>query len=733
MRFWFLFAVIIFNQQALAQGVDFDKEFPLSEEDLYAPLIGENGELPSDYNALNTTNAEIVEPQAPENSQIDAEFERFYQENAQAIQEVAEPIYAEPTEGLGFVPQQSAESAEELSTEGNIQPPKNAKSIAVKDLPKASSEQLAQQQNEAQNAQTAESLKALENSVEKMELTIESIINKGLAAENSEKASVKPLNDMPVLTNLTEADVASVGLLNADSGFNNNVFDTVSRESAENFIQKVTTSNLQSTSLNKLVLNLLLTQANAPEGDNQSNSSWLAFRIQNLFNLGEFRHAELLLSKAGLTPQNLNQHEGLPAIWVQSKLVQGDLQSACPFVRENILNAGNVFWRKALLTCQLLTGDEKGFELSLNMLDQKTRREDALLYSLFDAVQGNADMPILKVDQELSALHTAVLLSSPDLVTPNIVPLLPDVALNKLAKNVALNMSLRIQAAESLVERFNFFDDIALLGLLYDKADFDPKVVESPGVERFAEAEVDGSIARALLWQGAKVSGLPSTRALTMKALWDRAYRDKMFRLAARLKPELRGIQADTNLAWLAPQVIEHSLLNGDFEHAQTWWGALKSNRSLSNQLAQKRAEIAIYMSFVEKEVSTPNFNQWLKTKSMSDEQDRQFIEMLLSLLEASEITFPDHVWQEMAQHITSYANQSQDMGALWLRLLGNHLEKQNMVPALNLIYQPFVEYKMDQVSVQTLSNVMTSLNFLGLSDTALNLTFEALIDTSKL
>ena len=81
MRFWFLFAVIIFNQQALAQGVDFDKEFPLSEEDLYAPLIGENGELPSDYNALNTTNAEIVEPQAPENSQIDAEFERFYQEN----------------------------------------------------------------------------------------------------------------------------------------------------------------------------------------------------------------------------------------------------------------------------------------------------------------------------------------------------------------------------------------------------------------------------------------------------------------------------------------------------------------------------------------------------------------------------------------------------------------------------------------------------------------------------
>ena len=138
-------------------------------------------------------------------------------------------------------------------------------------------------------------------------------------------------------------------------------------------------------------------------------------------------------------------------------------------------------------------------------------------------------------------------------------------------------------------------------------------------------------------------------------------------------------------------------------------------------------------MSFVEKEVSTPNFNQWLKTKSMSDEQDRQFIEMVLSLLEASEITFPDQIWQEMAQHITSYANQSQDMGALWLRLLGNHLEKQNMVPALNLIYQPFVEYKMDQVSVQTLSNVMTSLNFLGLSDTALNLTFEALIDTSKL
>ncbi len=728
MRIAYSFVVLSFVISiAQAQEVDFDKEFPLSDEELYAPLIGENGELPSDYN--DTQNANVIN--APNTQQSDDAFERFYQQNADAIQEVTEPVYGEPSEALGYVPQNNAE-AEQTP----VEIPKNAKSISVNSLPKTSDAENAQSQAESQNENSAQQLNDLERSVESMEMTIESIINRGLSNNKPvEDREAKPLNEIPELTNKSSEDVKSVGILSSENGFRSDVFSTTPYNEARELLMSVAENKLNNRTFKNIITRLLVTQAEPPVSNvpEEEQENWLAVRIQALQSIGEYQQSQTLLAKAGIQPTNVSQYLGLPQVWVKNELVTGNADTTCPFVRNNILNADGIFWRKALLTCQLLTGDEKGLELSLNMVDEKSRRADPLLFSLLDAAQGNAETPILRPDQKLSALHTSIYIFAPDLITPNVVDLMPDIALRKIAKNVALDMSLRIQSAESLVQRFNFIDDVALLGLLYDKAQFDEKIVKSPGVERFADAEIDGSIARALLWQASKFSGLPSTRALTLKALWDRALKDNLDYLAARLIPELRGIQADSNLAWLAPQVIRQSLLVGDIEHAKKWWSVLEKNRSLSRELLLKKDKLSILMAFTTNNLSKKDLDAWLKHISLSDETNRKELESYLTLFEASEVQFPDDIWLELERYSQQqFTSNSTEMSALWLRVLGNALESQNVVASLRLLSKPVFNHNLDEIGDQTLSNIITGLRFIGLPEDAQKLVFEILIQADS-
>lgn len=718
--------LLIITHQVGAQEVDFDREFPIPDDELYAPLIGENGELPSDFEGKNVINSQ----NSPD---VEAEFERFYQENASAIEEMREPVYAEPTQALGYVPETKRPAPLEHN---NIEIPQNATSFSVESLPTTSASRETEEQSTQQNTITVEQLDALEKTVESMELTIESIIERGLdETSGEENIDARPLDEVPNLTVKTEQDIESVGLLTAENGFREDAFTHMTGAEASAFLDSIQNSNIQSRVLRDLVVKLLTTQTQPPKyEDEQIRQSWLATRINVLQTFGEYRKSNLLLSKAGIGENNVNQYNGLAQFWVQSELLEGNHGKVCPFVRNNILNSGDIFWRQALNVCQLLSGDEKGLKLSLSMVTEQSRRADPLLYQLFDAVQGEAESPLLRPNEKLNPLHASIYVFAPDMLTPQVIQFLPDTSLRKIAKNVALTDSLRIQAAESLVERFDFVDDIALLALLYDKVEFEKQVVSSAGVSKFAEEELDGSIARALLWQASKVSGLASTRALTLKDYWKRAYKDNLYILAARIKPEIRHIQANSNLAWLAPQVIKHSLILGDTEHAETWWKYLQTNRSLSKELREQKDKLSLLMAFSTGHVNEKSFNNWLETLGFDDNKHRNQIKRYVSLLEASEKDFPGNVWEKLeSSSYNDFQATGVEMNALWLRLLGNALENQDMVNSLKLLVEPFKENSIQDLGNQTLSNTITSFRFLGMTEVADKLIYEILIDTKSI
>lgn len=707
-------ALLLFSLSVHAQGIDFDKEFPLSENDLYYPLIGENGELPSE---LEQNNDHYTA--SPEEIRKVEESLRLEQENAYALEEPQNSVYQEPTTALGYQPHSDDAP---INAQSEVQKPAaGAKSFSIDDLKRTVA---------PKKITTEAELIEAEKSITSMEQTIESLIGSNADAENAsvQENQARPLVEFPKLTENNNGDNSFYGLYTKETGgFDSTVWQGINRKQADKFFADIQKSKLESFTVKNELIKLLLTKAPEPKGESDTN--WLAARTSVLHGLGEVSRAGLLISSAGVNIKNVNSYKNIAQTWVENGLMHGNDRALCPFVRQNILNTDNPFWRKALLVCQLLSRDLKGLELSTNMLTEEIRRTDPLLFSLFDTIQGLADAPMLSPIQKLNPLHSVIYAESPLLLTPNVIPLLPDAILRRVAKNVALPLTVRLQAAEILVNNFSEMNDIALLGLLYEKAEFDEEIIASPGVDRYADEEVDGSLARALLWQGSKTSGLPSTRALTLKALWERADRDNLFRLAARLTPNLRQISADSNLAWLSPEVINRSLKYGNIETAQKWWKTLQKNRSLSRDLMVRRDSLEIVFAFIDGELPETVFEKWIESKSLFDENDRTELQRTLTFLEASEIDFPSDIWQKLHETMDeSFTEQGKDASPLWLRLLGSNLESQNVAGSFILLTDPLLKANMNDLSEQTAGNIVTGFRFLGMNETANKLILEAII-----
>lgn len=711
---------ILIASNSYAQQVDFDKQFPLSDGDLYYPLIGENGELPSDiengdgnyseqpFNDISASPEEIIRVE---------EQLRLEQNNAQTLSETPENVYGEPSTALGYTPQ-SPQTLNEESDSLQQKPAKGSKSFKIEDLKRTN------------QITTEADLVEAEKAVTAMEETIESLIGASLIDKSeTDTNQARPLNEFPNLTENKIGDIESFGLYTKETGgFDYTVWQGSNRKQVEKFFNAIRTSKIDSYTIKNELTKLLLTKAEKPEGESDKN--WLAERASLLQHMGEASRAGLLISSAGINSKNVNDYNNIAQTWVENGLMHGNKQEICPFIKQNILNTDTPFWHKALLVCQLLSRDLKGLELSTSMLTEKMRRTDPLLFLLLDTIQGHSETgPLLSPTQTLKPLHSVIYAESPALLTPNVIPLLPDVVLRRVAKNVTLPITVRIQASEVLVNNFNEMNDIALLGLLYDKVEFDEKIINSPGVDRYAEEEVDGSLARALLWQGSKTSGLPSTRALTLKGLWERAERENLYRLAARLTPNLRKISSDSNLAWLAPEVVTRSLSIGKLETAKKWWKTLKKNNSLSRELMKKRDELQIIFAFIEGEINQDIFNKWVENNSFFDENARSKLQRTLTFLEASEIDFPVDIWNKLYETLDgSFSYQGKEVNSLWLRLLGAKLESQNVAGSIMLLSEPLLNTNINDLSEQTAGNIVTGFRFLGMNSTAKMLILEALI-----
>lgn len=673
----------------------YDADLPLSSD----RLIGLDGETHTEHTGVD-------ESPFGENGELPSEMD-----------------YSEP-QSVGFIPNEPEVLPENAPTP-------SGDSFSINELPRTGG--LPISQDLSQEALTGESLNGADIPDSDVPDWFPNVNESNLdtLSPNISTSSADAIkNTLTDVVKRSPSELSEYGLLTLESdGFDQNVWQNLSRKKADYFLKQLSENKIQSPTVKKLIKRLLMTTATPPEGTASEN--WLATRVRALHNLGEVDSANLLLVSAGVQHADLSDMPSLHKLWAENMMMTGVESQACLEAQRMTLNGEDNFWHKALNVCLVLQGNKEGLRLRLDLIPETEQQKDMFFYALLHAyVDDEKTIPLVAPDQVLTPLEAVLFTSIERSLTPNVILLLPDTLLRQVSMESSYPMSLRLQAAEKLMNDFDHRDDLALLSLLYDKMTFDEKVVASPLVGKFAEEEIDGSKARALLWQAAKRSGLPSTRAMNISLLWDRAIQDDLQGLATKLSPNLRNIAADDNVMWFAPRVIRYGMLSEVNDVTEQWWRALSNHRNLSRDIVSERHEVRVLRAIASGQLNSKSLDAWWQTLSFENSIDYKRVERILTVLEASEIEVPSALWQQLQLVVDdSYISQEKGPGGLWLRVLGSALENRDVAHVLITLAQPVQFSSVEDLPSQTQSNMVTALRFIGLEDEANSIAYEAVID----
>ena len=483
-------------------------------------------------------------------------------------------------------------------------------------------------------------------------------------------------------------------------------------------------NTMQSITANKLLRRLLVTDTMPPKGSN--SLSWKALRAQALLNMNMAEDAHAILQ--GVDVEALAADSELAKVWVLTMLMAGPVERACGFVKQQVLNADEPFWRQSLMVCQAVQGKGPALKLSLSLLDASVKGQDPGLFELLEAVA--EDKEAFKSTFDITKLQTVVYATNPRLITGEVLPQLPDMMLRRIVDTEPLDYMLRLQAGELLVNRFGRTTDVLALGNLYDRLEFDVPTVHNP--IQSALKEENGSRARALLWQASVLGNVASTRAQAFQAMWQRAQQDGLYNLNSALLPRQRNIQPHTHLAWFAPEVIPAALKGGDYKTAQEWWKVLEANKTVSGDVLARRADLTVAFAFMDKKVSQQTLLTWWESRQLNNPVEQAKLQRTLAVLDAMEVPVPLDIWQDLYATVGSQEKMLVGPGHVWLRLLSAELEAKRVGNALLMLLEPLAHTDAGTLSPQAIANIVTGLNYLGYTAEAQQLALEALLPASK-
>jgi hypothetical protein len=496
----------------------------------------------------------------------------------------------------------------------------------------------------------------------------------------------------------------------------------VSAEHVTKMLQRFVDKGLYSLAARDLLRRLMVVDVPPPQGI--SANIWLARRAEVLLSLNLAEDAYNLLQ--GIQPADLAEDGGLAQTWAVVTLLAGEADRACGFIRQQVLNNKTLFWRQSLMVCQSMQGEAASLRLSLNLLGEEERAQDAHLVALLQAVLEDEALAPVTAETVVTPLQAVLYASYPGLMTSGVLPKVPDMMLRRVMATKQLPLPLRIEAGEHLVNRLGRAQDTMLLAQLYDTMEFDLMTVKDP--LRSARQETSGPRARALLWQAAALGNLISTRAQALQALWQRARADGLARLPAALMPSLRNIQAHPNLAWFAPDVIRIALRNRQPEAARNWWRILQANRTLSEDLVQKRSELAVAFAYLDNNVREQTLDSWWQARNLAEAGQHLQAQRALAVLDATGIAVPVEMWRQLHQASGGDQWSHRGPGHVWLRLLATQLGEKNTGAALLMLLEPLIYTPAQQMAPQSIANIVTGFNYLGFEQLARQLALEALL-----
>lgn len=393
------------------------------------------------------------------------------------------------------------------------------------------------------------------------------------------------------ISRLTELDPESVGILDPErGGFPADLWRGTERRTVERLLPYLPGA-LGSATMRNLARRLLLSNAAAPAARPGESSdrgmNLLALRVGRLAAMGDFEGLSGLLEAA---PQRYDT-EAVARARVETLFLNGRGESACKEVRIKVAEQdGTVYWRKALVYCQILQDDLDGANLGLALLREEGAAEaDPVFFALADSLTG-----LREVDPSVSpatALQLAMYQSTGQPLPVEAIDQASPGLLVLLARAPANSLEQRTKAAERAVSLGLLAPgELAELYLAY------PFDAQQRANAISAAETLTGTERRALYYQAASGQDVPAARAELLNVALMAASEDGSYGPMTQVLENLvADIPLQPELAWFAETAGRVLYAAGRFEQAGAWLNLARQESLIDSHAAMAVASLWPY------------------------------------------------------------------------------------------------------------------------------------------
>ena len=393
--------------------------------------------------------------------------------------------------------------------------------------------------------------------------------------------TIDPATQQPAATGVQPApatDGGAPGLLDdSNAGLGANIWQGSSGAHLVSLMPKLAAPQTQP-SLRDLQLRLLLTKAPGPNAGNGVDTL-VPLRAERLHAMGFSAEAMLLTKGAG----NMAPADAKGAF--EKALSGQDADAACAKVDEVVASPQtlDLYWRKALLFCQIQRGQKDqaslGLDLIREMPDKDANTKDFIaLSSLLLGETKKKPKLAGTPDPLLAAMMLKSGIKAKDVQAASPPKVSGLAAAAATARDAGLPLNVRIESAEQAFAGGLVSAD-ELIGL-YREAKFSGDPLTMP----------DSPMMRAQLYQAADQAFDPVRRAqYVQRALANARARATYFVQGALYRPIADKVTPSPNLAWFAPEAARLMFWSGNVERGGFWLnlaqGAAPSNPEVARAL----------------------------------------------------------------------------------------------------------------------------------------------------
>ena len=418
--------------------------------------------------------------------------------------------------------------------------------------------------------------------------------------------------------------------------------------------------NAASTAMRSLMHRLLLSRAEAPQGESESGNL-IALRIELLAAMGDLAGVHQLLSAIPKGDRN----ERLIRIDADSRFLANDNHRACNLATRQIAEQASPYWQKAFIFCQALAGEHQKAALGVSLL-REIGDEDEVFFNLVEALAlgGTVAMESLP---DPTPLHLAVARAAKARLPADVVSSNRPGILKTIATSPNASVELRLEAAERAESMGSLAADT--LRQLYTSASFSDEELANPLSK--AEAE-SGPLSRALLYRTSLVQTVPTAQAEVVVRALSLAREGGLYASTVRVfLPLLKRIPPSDELVWFAPEAVRALFISGEHQAARVWFNLMRASSKYdkdANAALAALLPVAHLAGYKDMDGwTTDRLIGWWQAIKKGKEAGKRAT-LLYSLFDALGEKVPDEAWETLLdgpQRITV----AMPNPALWHRL----------------------------------------------------------------